>query len=309
MVSDMSQAPGSTDEATPPSGSFEILKEQMRLALKDPANATEKSKTRARVLRFHLATVLFHKPTAFPVGKHSRILVDSKFPSTLKALTSRTPDGDNMLAWGRILSPGDVFVDVGANAGLYSVMAADLGARVVSVEPFAECRKALVANQVLNGFEFEIVPAALASEALIEQRGRMMTLTEDKGPSNHLLLQDGSKGARVRVMTLDEVIDDKVDRNEVVKGLKVDVEGAELLVLEGAVRAISGGRIKWIQLEYNNLARDNGFAQDRNSTREFLLDHKYRLLRPDDDGVLLPSHVGQGGGRDIFAEYTGDTGV
>ena len=281
----------------------------MTLALEDPANATQKSKTRARVLRFHLASVLFHKGTAFPVGNHSRILVDPKFPSTLKALTSRTPDGDNMLAWGRILTPGDVFVDVGANAGLYSVMAADMGARVVSVEPFAESRKALVANQVLNGFEFEIVPAALASEALIEQRGRMMTLTEDKGPSNHLLLQDGSKGARVRVMTLDEVIDDKVDRDEVVKGLKVDVEGAELLVLEGAVRAISEGRIQWIQLEYNSRARVNGFAQDRISTREFLLDHKFRLLRPDEDGVLLPSHAGQGGGRDIFAEYTGATAL
>ncbi len=281
----------------------------MRLALEDPANAMEKNKTRARVVRFHLASALFHKATAFPVGKHSRILVDPKFPSTLKALTSRTPDGDNMLAWGRILSPGDVFVDVGANAGLYSVMAADMGARVVSVEPFAECRKALAANRALNGFEFEIVPAALASDALIEQCGRTMTLTEDKGPRNHLLLQDGSRGARVPVMTLDEVIDDKVDRNEVVTGLKVDVEGAELLVLEGAVRAISGGRVKWIQLEYNTLARDNGFAQDRNTTRDFLLDHKYRLLRPNEDGVLLPSSVGGGGGRDLFAEYTGDTAV
>ncbi len=135
IVSGMSQTPDSTDKETPAPGSFESLMDQMRLALEDPANAMEKNKTRARVVRFHLASALFHKATAFPVGKHSRILVDPKFPSTLKALTSRTPDGDNMLAWGRILSPGDVFVDVGANAGLYSVMAADMGARVVSVEP------------------------------------------------------------------------------------------------------------------------------------------------------------------------------
>ena len=306
----MKRAAGSTDEAAPStSGRFESLREQIRLALEDPANATEKSKTRARILRFHLASAVFDKPTAFPVGSHSRILVSPKFPSTLKAFASRTPDGGNMRAWGRILSPGDVFVDVGANAGLYSVMAADMGARVVSVEPFPECRRALEANQVLNGFEFEIVPAALASDALIEQSGRTMTLTDDKGPSNHLLLEASSNGVQVPVMTLDEVIDDKVDENRVVKGLKLDVEGAELLVLEGAVRAISGGRIKWIQLEYNNLARINGFGQNRKSTREFLLDHKYRLLRPDEDGTLLPSHAGPGGGLDVFAEYTGDTGV
>ncbi len=101
-----------------------------------------------------------------------------------------------------------------------------------------------------------------------------MTLTTDKGPSNHLLLEEGAKGVQVPVMTLDEVIDDKVDRDRVVKGLKVDVEGAELLVLEGGVRAISAGRIKWIQLEYNNLARSLGFAKGRKSTKEFLLDHQ-----------------------------------
>jgi FkbM family methyltransferase len=303
----MPQAPGSTSEATPSRGRYESLKDEIRLALEDPANAAQKSKTRARVLRFHLASNLFHRPTAFPVGNHSRILVDPKFPSTLKALTSRTPDGKNMRAWGRVLSRGDVFIDVGANAGLYSVMAADMGCRVVSVEPFPECRRALVANQFLNGFEFEIVPAALASDTLIERSGRTMFLTDDKGPRNHLLLNDGTKGVQVPVMTLDEVIDEKVGPDEVVTGVKVDVEGAELLVLEGAVRAIGEGRVKWIQLEYNNLARANGFAQDRNSTREFLLDHKYRIFRPDADGTLLPSHVGQGGGQDIFAEYTGET--
>ena len=64
-------------------------------------------------------------------------------------------------------------------------------------------------------------------------------------------------------MTLDEVIEDKVDPDQVVKGLKLDVEGAELSVLEGGVKAISAGRIKWIQLEYDNLARYNGFARGR----------------------------------------------
>jgi FkbM family methyltransferase len=290
-------------------GRFESFREQITLALQDPANAAEKGKTRARILRFHLASALFDKPTAFPVGSHSRILVDKKFPSTLKAFTSRTPDGGNIRAWGRILSPGDVFVDVGANAGLYSVMAADMGSQVVSVEPFPDCQRVLVANQDLNGFQFEIMPVALANDALIAQRGRTMTFTDDQGPRNHLLLQESSEGVQVPVMTLDEVIDDKVDRNRVVKGLKVDVEGAELLVLEGGVKAISAGRIKWIQLEYNFLARHNGFSQDRKSTKEFLLDHKYRLFRPDEDGVLFPSNVGKGGGRDIFAEYIGGTAV
>lgn len=306
MVCAMPSAPVATDEASPSSGSFERLKETIRLALEDPANATEKSKTRARILRFHLASALFHKPTAFPVGKRARILVDPKFPSTLKAVTSRTPDRANMLAWGTILSPGDVFIDVGANAGVYSIVAADMGARVVSVEPFPECRTALVASQALNDFKFDVVAAALANDALIQEKGRMMTFSDDQGPQNHLLLRDDSRGVQVRVMTLDEVIDDKVGPTEVVAGLKVDVEGAELLVLQGGERAISRGRIKWIQLEYNNLATANGFGRSRKSTREFLLDHKYRLLRPDEHGVLMESHVGTGGGRDVFAEYVGD---
>jgi len=86
----------------------------------------------------------------------------------------------------------------------------------------------------------------------------------------------------------------------VAHGVKVDVEGAERFVLEGGRRAMVEGRMPVIQLEYNDIAR-TFFHESREPLRNMLVQFGYSFMRPDDAGTLLPSHVGGGGGRDIFA--------
>lgn len=44
------------------------------------------------------------------------------------------PAYSEMLAWRRIIRPGDVFIDVGANVGSYGLWAADHGACVLAFE-------------------------------------------------------------------------------------------------------------------------------------------------------------------------------
>ena len=270
------------------------FRDEVRLTEQHPSHVDSHRRTVARMVAFHLRINLLHQRVRCPLGEHSSIWADRAFPSAALAITGNPPDFQNMVAWRRFLGPGTLFVDVGANAGVYSVWAADLGAQVISVEPDVGALAALRANATLNGYEFEVVPAALFAG------NGQMSFTEGLGPENHLLRADGpaSPGRSVPTATLDEVLGERVAH-----GLKIDVEGAERFVLEGARRALAERRLPVIQLEYNHCARTY-FGESREPLRDLLAAYGYSFMRPDDAGTLWPEHVGRGGGRDIFAVLT-----
>ena len=64
----------------------------------------------------------------------------------MEVAIANPPEWEEMQAWGKILGKESLFVDVGANVGTYSIWAADLGARVIAVEPMTDALKALDEN-------------------------------------------------------------------------------------------------------------------------------------------------------------------
>jgi FkbM family methyltransferase len=68
-------------------------------------------------------------------------------------------------AWRRVLEPGQRFVDVGANVGLYTIWALDVGASVIAIEPIDDNLAQLERNLVLNGYDAEIHGCAVAAVA------------------------------------------------------------------------------------------------------------------------------------------------
>jgi len=96
------------------------------------------------------------------------------------------------------------------------------------------------------------------------------------------------------VRTLDELIGDRF-----VAGVKIDVEGAESLVLGGASRALADRRIRLLQLEWNDCSLAL-LGEYRTTVAEALSSFGYQLYRPTDDGGLVA--VGTPGfGPDVFA--------
>jgi hypothetical protein len=85
-----------------------------------------------------------------------------------------------------------------------------------------------------------------------------------------------------KLVTVDSVIGSRT-----VRGMKVDVEGFEIEVLRGCVRALSGQRIKLIQLEWNASSL-RAVGADRQPAAELLAQYGYKLYRPDSSGRLLP---------------------
>lgn len=122
------------------------------------------------------------------------------------------------------LRPGDVFYDVGAHHGFFSLAAARLGASVYAFEPVEANLRRLQRNIELNGADVEVVAAAVSDAA-----GR-------------LGLARGKSSAQWRTEPGDEVtsvtLDDFARNHPAPRVVKIDVEGAELRVLRGAERLL-----------------------------------------------------------------------
>lgn len=134
------------------------------------------------------------------------------------------------------------FIDVGANIGFYSVLAAKLlpGRRVLAVEPNPEARRRLSENLVRNGVEAAVtVFAGLASDSPGEAELNLIEGMEEYSSMGQIVHASVAGETSRRMVVQAETLDRLVDRFELTPGLiKIDVEGAEKLVLDGAMETL-----------------------------------------------------------------------
>lgn len=136
------------------------------------------------------------------------------------------------------LKPGDLFIDVGANIGLYSVAASRVvgpTGTVIACEPSTAafdylCRNAAATTN--GNIECRRV-------AVTERAGQAILFEYPDKTRNSLGEGDGSTSSqRVKTTTLDTIVFSECDIKTPVSMIKIDVEGAEALVLRGASRVL-----------------------------------------------------------------------
>jgi FkbM family methyltransferase len=138
-----------------------------------------------------------------------------------------------------LLRPGMTFVDVGANVGYYTLIGARLvGAtgRVHGFEPNDALRPKLEENIQRNGFRNVVVhPEAVARETG-EVEFYASTWDANQGISSILPGSGRAATQKVRSLSLDDFAGSLGGRR--VDLIKMDIEGAELLAIEGGRRAL-----------------------------------------------------------------------
>lgn len=136
----------------------------------------------------------------------------------------------------QLLQPGMVAIDVGANVGVYTFLAARcVGAtgRVYAIEPTPNCVACLKSTIVDNQLEGCVIPieAAVGGEL-----GQVFLVFQPTSVFNQIVTDisavDGKRVKSVAQLTLDHLWAN--EHKPQVDLLKIDVEGAELKVLQGA---------------------------------------------------------------------------
>jgi FkbM family methyltransferase len=175
------------------------------------------------------------------------------------------------------LRPGMVFYDLGANIGLFSLLAARLvGAtgKVYSFEPDAEAAGRLRRNVARNGFLNVTIIEAGVWSASEEVSFVPADLSSPDHGTGKFVAEGDAAGTSTRCIALDEF----AQSAPLPDAIKCDVEGAEVEALRGAEKLLRARR-PWILCEMHSEATDK-------ASREFLRRFGYAFEMVDANHVL-----------------------
>lgn len=150
-----------------------------------------------------------------------------------------------------LLRMGDTFVDVGADAGSFTILSsAIVKCKTISIEPIPDTFKRLQLNIQLNNISTRVEALNLGLSDVIGA----MRFTKNLDCMNHAIDDENLRNLceetiSVDVSTLDS---DLMGRN--VHLIKVDVEGYEIPVLRGSLEALKNDSLLAIILEVNSSA-------------------------------------------------------
>jgi FkbM family methyltransferase len=172
-----------------------------------------------------------------------------------------------------VLRKTDLFVDMGANVGSYTILAsAAVGARSVAFEPSPGTYDRLVENVRINGAQTRV----RCLNAGVGRAEGVVKFATGTDTTNHVAAtsEGGARMIDVRICTLDAALD----------GLspavaKLDVEGYELPALEGARKTLGKESLHSVIMELNGSGSRYGF--DESHMVKMMSDFGFRMYAYD----------------------------
>jgi len=179
-------------------------------------------------------------------------------------------------AWIASFRKEDIFVDIGANVGLYSLFAASVGIdRVYSIEPNPFSFGILVKNILANGYNEKIVPLCLAMNETQSIVSFTLGSTQAGSIGNEIASQNSDPDKDFIVVpsfSLDDLF--RMQSINLVTKLKIDVDGLESTILGGAKNLLSSEELKSVLIEDISL-------KDGKKSEIDLLMERYQFFQTD----------------------------
>lgn len=182
-----------------------------------------------------------------------------------------------------LVAPGSLVIDVGANIGFFTLKFADwVGSdgKIIAIEPDSENLATLVGKAKKTGLETRI---EFCNAAASEQSGFISFERNELHPGDHRIAPAATGGAKVTAITLDEL---DIASGRQLSLVKIDVQGAELLVLAGAKHLLRE-RKPALFVEVDDRALGH-FGSSADQLISWLETNGYRIYQLTDDGPPLP---------------------
>jgi len=233
-----------------------------------PLNRESKLESIVRFFRWQVGSRLVPGAIAYEWINGSRFLVRTGETGLTGNIYTGLHEFSDMAFLLHLLREDDLFVDVGANMGSYTILAsAAIGARSYAFEPVPGTYRRLVENMRLNRLDEKVV---CINKAVGAERGTT-TFTTGCDSTNHALAlgEHSEHTTDVDICTLDEVLADELPTL-----IKIDVEGFETPVLDGACKTLSAQTLQSVIIELNGSGRRYGFDDSQSVQR--MLDHGFK---------------------------------
>lgn len=226
----------------------------LRLMTTHPLNRNHKAKSIMRLCKWILNTKINPYPIVYPFTEKCKLIVQKESYAALGNLYCGLLEYQEMSFVLHFLREEDFFVDIGANVGSYTILAAaHVGAETISVEPVPSTFTQLLNNIHLNRIQNKVNALNIA---LGYEEGSVR-FTKNLGAMNHIATDNDTDVIMVPISTLDKILTNK--HSPVL--LKIDVEGFETEVLKGASETLNHDDLKAIIIELNGLSSRFGYDQ------------------------------------------------
>jgi FkbM family methyltransferase len=185
-------------------------------------------------------------------------------------------------AFVRYLDPRKDFIDVGANVGFYTVLLAQLlpGAKVLAIEPTNKAYERLEDNVRMNHVQGNVILfKGVASDAVGTREIKVVPGREEYSSLGKMCHPKVSHAEYVVEPVVSSTIDELVDTYSLNPGLlKVDVEGCEHHVFQGAKATLSSKRPVVLSELSDTMLRQNGSSSQE--IVSFITSLNYKIYDP-----------------------------
>ena len=223
----------------------------------------------ARWFRWQVGSRLLPGPVVVPFVGDARLIVRPGMTGATGNIYCGLHEFEDMAFVLHVLRPDDMFVDIGANVGSYTILGGSVGARGLSIEPIPATFSWLQQNIAINDFSHRV-------KALNIGLGRsesMLCFTRGLDTVNHVLSNGESavETIDVPVRTLDAVLGDSKPTL-----IKIDVEGFETEVMAGATESLASPELLAVIMELNGSGARYGF--DESALHQQMLDKGFKTF-------------------------------
>jgi len=193
-----------------------------------------------------------------PYIENTRLLVETGMSGATGNIYFGLHEYESMSFVLHTLRKNHSFIDVGANVGSYTVLAAGVvGCSCVSIEPVPLNYQHLRDNVRLNNLESR----TNLHNAAAGSKSGVLHLKAEGTPYDRVLddAEEEEKRIKVSVLTLDSIVPEKKS----VLVVKVDVEGWETEVLNGAEKILQRKNPTALIVELDGAGRKYGFDDSK----------------------------------------------
>jgi FkbM family methyltransferase len=260
---------------------FKILK----FILNHPLNKKSRCKALANFLRWQIGIRILKMPVIFSWVNDTYLVADKGLTATTGNIYVGLTEFDEMAFLLHYLRPEDIFFDIGANVGTYTVLAGKaVGAQCLAVEPIPKSYFKLMDNIYLNRIQNRVTALNIGLGSAKEK----LCFSTEWDSKNRVL----NKAEMDRTYLEIEVLPlDNVRAKLRPTMIKIDVEGFESEIVAGGKETFACSELNVVMMELRGHGNRYGFnetAIDQHmhelGFRAWIYDPLHRTIKPKPNG-------------------------
>ncbi len=223
-----------------------------------PLSGKHKIKSVYNFFKWQITQTLFPKMVEYPFVGNTKFYARKGMEAATANIYTGLHEFNEMGFLLHFLRSEDMFVDVGANIGAYTILASGyIGCKSICIEPVLVTYDILLKNINLN----KIADKVDALNIGVGATKGILHFTKTKDSGNHVVLISDNKQEGLLSVDVDS-LDDVFKNKDCPLLIKIDVEGFEQEVINGAAKLLSNIQLKAIIIELIGEGKRYGFDED-----------------------------------------------